>query len=414
MGLLNQLTQLIGRPQPTQRDVTLGGVALPAAVETTGVLLVGAVGTGKSTVIDQLLGVAVNRGDRVIVADANGFYLSRHARPGDRLLNPFDSRSERWSIFSEIRRDYDYQALARSIVPDGNGADAAWHHYAQVLLASTLRALVLRGEGSTERLLYWLTVVKGPELAELLAGTPAQGLFDKDAAKALASTRYILTVHLQPHAFMKTGDFSLRRWLRDETGNLYLTWRADMQASLKPLVSCWVDILAAAVLSLAPDPQRRVWLVLDELAALGKLSSLETALTLGRKHGLCVVAGLQSTAQLERVYGRDLAIVLRSCFRTLAAFAVAASDPDTAELLSRSLGDREVEREQQSRSQGSQGTSKSTSVQRVKERLVLPSEITALPDLTAYLALPGDEPIRRITLTPVDRRLVTSPLMEDD
>lgn len=45
--------------------------------------------------------------------------------------------------------------------------------------------------------------------------------------------------------------------------------------------------------------------VLDELASLERLNSLEAALTKGRKHGLRVVAGLQSTAQLDRLYGTN-------------------------------------------------------------------------------------------------------------
>jgi type IV secretory pathway TraG/TraD family ATPase VirD4 len=44
---------------------------------------------------------------------------------------------------------------------------------------------------------------------------------------------------------------------------------------------------------------------LDELASLEKLPSLEDAATKGRKAGLRIVAGLQSTAQLEKIYGRE-------------------------------------------------------------------------------------------------------------
>ena len=68
--------------------------------------------------------------------------------------------------------------------------------------------------------------------------------------------------------------------------------------------------------------------------------------------------------------------------------------------MSRALGEREVDREQVSVSQGMQGTSQSASVRRVKERLVLPAEICELPDLDAYLALAGDAPVRRIRACP--------------
>ncbi len=408
-GLLNSL---LGGPS-TQRDtVTLGGTPLLFESEPLHILLAGSTGTGKTTLVDEILSVAIARGDRVIVCDPNGHHLSRFARAGDTVLNPFDQRSPGWSIFNEVRKDFDYDRLSKSVVPDGHGGDRQWHYYAQVLCAETMRALMLRGDGSTEKLMHWMTVAKSEDLAALLAGTPAQGLFDKDAAKALGSTRFILTTQLNPHKYLRPGEFSLRNWLGAGHGNLYLTWREDMQASLMPLVSTWTDILSNAVLSLPADRDRRIWLVLDELGALGRLNSLEGALTRGRKHGLCVVAGLQSTAQLDRTYGRESAIVLRSCFRNLVVFAVAKSDPDTAEMLSRALGEREVERQQHSRSEAPNGITKSVTLQRVSERIAIASEITELPNLNAYLALAGNMATRRIQITPRDLPQRTAPMEE--
>ncbi len=407
------LSKILGGPAaPERRVVTLGGVALPPPLETLHLLLAGATGTGKTTLITDVLSTIIPRGDRVVVCDPDGYHFARFARSGDIVLNPFDRRSPGWCLFNEARKDYDYDRLAQNVVPRGHGSDAQWHHYAQMLLSEALRALMLKGEGNTAALLHWATSAPKSELAKLLDGTPAAGLFDTDAARALASTRFILTSYLRPHKYMRPGEFSLRQWLESGTGNLYLTWREDMQVALMPLISCWVDILANAVLSLPADPARRVWLVLDELGALCQLSSLESALTRGRKRGLCVLAALQSTAQLDRLYGREGAIVLRSCFRNLVALGIAKSDPDTSETLSRSLGDREVERQQKTRSEGPQGITRGVTMQRIAERIVLPSEISELPDLSAYLALAGDQPTALITLTPRELPIVTKSIEE--
>ncbi len=397
-----------------QDHLTLGGIALPRDIEPLHLLLAGSTGAGKSTALEELLTGIRARGERAIVCDPNGTYVSRFAEDGDRLLNPLDSRSERWSLFTEYRRDFDAEALARSVVPDGQGESIAWHGYAQTLLAEILRALVRNGETSTDRLLHWSSIAPAAELARLLAGTPAVGLFDPEAAKALASTRFVLASHLAPQRHLRPGEFSLRTWLEHEQGSLFLTWRLDMQAALAPLLTTWVDVLASAVLSLPPNPGRRLWLLIDELAALGKLNSLEVALTMGRKHGLCIVAGLQSTSQLDRIYGREAAVVLRSCFRSLLVLAIARSDPDTCEVLSRALGEQEVRREEESRSQGSQGTSRSMSVRQSRERLVMPIEIAGLPNLQGYLALAGEASVKRVTLSPRPRPLVTEAYSEED
>lgn len=406
------LKNLLGGPS-TQRDaITLGGVPILSELEALHWLLAGSTGTGKTTLVDEVLSVAIPRGDRIIICDPNGHHLSRFAHAGDTVLNPFDRRSPGWSIFNEVRKDFDYDRLSRSLVPNGHGGDKQWHHYAQVLCAETMRALMLRGDGNSEKLMHWLTVARSEELATLLAGTPAQGLFDKDAAKALASTRFILTTQLNPHKYLRPGEFSLRTWLDADRGNLFITWREDMQTALMPLISTWTDIVSNAVLSLPADRDRRIWLVLDELGALGRLNSLESALTRGRKHGLCVVAGLQSTAQLDRTYGRESAIVLRSCFRNLVVFAVAKSDPDTADMLSRALGEREVDRQQHSRTEGPNGITKGVSLQRVSERIAIASQITELPNLSAFFALAGDTPTRRIHIAPRNLPQVTKPMEE--
>lgn len=397
---MSLLKNILGVRTSVKPTATLGGVDIPCQLETYHFLLAGSTGTGKTMLTSELLSTVIPRGDRAVICDPNGHHLSAFWREGGTVLNPFDRRSPGWSMFNEVRKGYDYDRIARSVVPDGHGADAAWHHYAQVLLAETLRALMLRGEGNTASLTHWATSASKDELSELLVGTPAHGLFDLDAAKALASTRFVLTSFLSAHKYMPAGEFSLRAWLESGVGNLYLTWREDMQAALKPLISCWVDVIASAALSLPPDPNRRIWLVLDELGGLGRLSSLESALTRGRKHGLCVLAGLQSTAQLDRLYGRDGAIVLRSCFRNLVVLGIAKSDPDTSEVLSRSLGEREIERSQASRSRGPGGITIGETWQRSTERVALASEISELPDLTAYVALAGDQPIRLVDVIP--------------
>lgn len=393
--------------------LTLAGVSVPREIEPSHWLLTGTTGTGKTTVISELLDGTRARGDRCIICDPNGGYLTHFAQDGDRLLNPFDSRSERWSLFNEFRKDFDAERLAKSVVPDGHGESAAWHGYAQTLLAEILRALVRTGEISTNRLLYWASIAPASELAQLLAGTATAGLFDPEAAKALASTRFVLAARLAPQRYLAPGAFSLRSWLENESGSLFLTWRSDMQTALAPLMGTWVDVLANAVLSLPPDPTRRIWLIADELAALGPLASLEPALTLGRKHGLCVVAGLQSTAQLDGLYGKDAATVLRSCFRNLLVLGIARTDPDTCDVLSRSLGEREIQRADASRSQGTQGTNRGTSLQAAQERLVLPSEIAALPNLQGYLTFAGDSLVRKVRVMPRVRDAVTEEYHEE-
>lgn len=382
-----------------QEQVTIAGVPVPPPVEQLHTLICGSTGSGKTVLLNELVFSALKRGDRAIILDPNGSMFSRFGREGDRVLNPYDLRTEGWSFFNEIRNDFDYDRYALSVVARGKTSDAEeWRHYARLLLSETARKVRNGPNPTVQELAHWTTVAAPDKLKEFLKNTAAESLF-VGADKALASARFVLSTCLAPHLKMPGGKFTLRAWLEDEhAGNLFITWREDMAEALKPLLSAWVDVLCTSILSLPEDPDRRVWLFIDELASLEKLPSLEDAATKGRKAGLRLVAGLQSTSQLTDIYGVHEAQTLRSCFRSTVVLSGAKSDPKTCEDMSLSLGEHEVERERHSKSRQSKGHSTSTQLTHERERVVLPSEIASLPALTGYLAFAGEFPISRIKL----------------
>lgn len=401
------------RAKPAQQQIELAGVPMPLDCEPNHLLLAGSTNTGKTTAIDELLRCALARGDRVIVIDPNGHALTRFGRKGDTLLNPFDKRSPGWSIFNELRKPFDFERFAKSVIPDSSDTSAQqWHGYAQQLFAETARVLTQNGETTTERLLYWLTQAPAGELKALLAGSAAGGLFEPGAEKALASTRFILSHHVGVFQYLQPGDFSLRTWLEQGQGNLFIPWREDMLTTLRPLVSMWTDILIASILTLSDEQPRPLWLVLDELASLERLSSLEAGLTKGRKHGLRVVAGLQSVSQLDTLYGVHNAKTLRSCFRNLLALGCSNADPHTAKEISDGLGESEIERTQTSDSNGKSGHTRSTTRHRKPEIVVLFSELMNLPPLSGYLKFAGDYPIAKIRLVPQNTAPRITPFVE--
>jgi len=382
-------------------QVTVASVPMPTRIETLHLLVAGSTGSGKSVLVREMAYSALLRGDRIIVADPNGDMLAKFFRPGDVVLNPYDARGQGWSFFNEARYEYDFKRLSLSVVPRGQSKEEEeWRQYARLLLTETARKLKLFGSPTVRELFRLTTLAPPDELQGFLAGTAAESLF-VGADKALASARFVLSAKLPEHLSMPAGDFSLRSWLEDpRSGNLFITWREDMAEALKPLISAWVDVLCTSILSLDPERAYRnpVWMFLDELASLEKLASLEDAATKGRKAGLRIVAGLQSTAQLDQIYGREEAQTLRSCFRSLVVLGGAKTDPKTCEDMSQSLGEHEVERDTHSSSHGIKGDTTSSQIQRVRERVVLPSEIASLPDLTGYVAFAGDHPIAKVKL----------------
>ena len=109
-----------------EAEITLAGVAIPVMDgEAKHFKLIGTTGTGKSTAVQEIVSAALARGDRAVIADPDGGYLRRFYRKdrGDVILNPFDERSVKWDLFKEIRNPYDFEQLARSLIPDNEGSD---------------------------------------------------------------------------------------------------------------------------------------------------------------------------------------------------------------------------------------------------------------------------------------------------
>ena len=393
----------LGRPAHRKRGaIPIGRVSIPRDIETQHVLLAGSTGTGKSLALQALVETIRDRvADRAVAVDPGGELMARYWRCGDTLLNPLDARSVAWSPLAEMRDAADADRLAKSLLPDTDGNDAQqWQLYAQGLTSAVLQRLAERRGSTNADLVHGLTVANSEDLEALVRGLPAQTLFDSGAARMLGSVRAIIGAYLAPYRFLPPGAgasaWSLRRWVEGGHGWLWIPVRADLATSLRPLVAAWIGEVVSAVLALPPDRDRRLWLLLDELAALGRVQSLSDALTQGRKFGLCAVAGLQTVAQLRAAYGVHGAQTLLSCFSS--QLILRASDPETADWCSRLLGDQQLSRRVKSEGSGAGGSHAGENEQISIERVVLPSEIAGLRDRCGFLKLAGDFPIARVEI----------------
>ncbi len=390
-----------------KKPIEIGGLTIPYELESLHFLVSGTTGSGKTQTILPIMQAVRERGDRLICTDVGGNLMAAMAARGDRLLNPFDARSLAWSPFAEMNNAWDADRIAQSMIPAASGDSGEWHRYAQALVSAVLRRLWERGATTNERLLYWLTVAPPmpPEelpcdknnLAALVAGLPAARLFTPGADRMLASTLGIVGTYMSAYQYLDPNagsrGFSVRKWIEQEGSNwLWMPYADDQATTLRPLLAAWVDIAVSAILSLRPSFNRRVWAVMDELASLGRIGSISDALTKGRKYGLCCIAGIQSISQLREHYGRDGAETLLSCLSSL--LVLRTPNAETADYLSRTLGEREVEREEESR--GDRGSS--VSARRDRTRVVLASEIQNLPPLTGYLSLAGDYQIALVKI----------------
>lgn len=382
--------------------IELGGVPIPRELENRHFLLVGSTGTGKSVAIKTMLDTLHRRGDRAVLADSGGEFAARYARPGDVIINPFDSRCANWSPLAEMRGPWDADLIAKSLIPTGEAAAAEWNHYSQQFLSALLLRL-WEQSGTNVDLARLVTAAPLDELRDLLAGLPAATLLARGnekmfgSVRGIAGSRLSILPYLPPDA--GRDGFSIRKFVAEPGGNwLYLTYRDDQLRALAPLIGSLLDVAAVGVLALDPDESRRVWLVADELDSLGSVDGLLPFLTKSRKYGGAAVLGVQAFAQLRERYGQNNAVTLANCCGTW--LALRNTDVETSEFVSKFLGDEEVRRV----TSGGSDNGNSWSEQITTSRLVMPSEIQSLAVNTGYLNIAGPLPCCGIELAMPQQR----------
>lgn len=373
---------------PIFSPVKIGQYALPTSLETRSLLTVGEPGAGKTQVIKGVVGSCRKRRARVIGFDAGAELASCFAKPGDFLLSCEFKGSKRWSPFAEIRSLADCKSLAESGIPQGTGESVAWNQYAREIYSNLMFRLYREGHTTNRALVNHLQVTKIEDLRALTLGTSVQRIFEEGNERMLGSVLAVMNTHLSWLAVLDPNagaqSFSLRSFIEGKYGggSLWMPYRETNAAATAPMRNTWANILIKSALSLSPDRDRRMLLVLDELAANGEIGVLPDAVSRGRKYGLSVMAGIQSIPQLREIYGRDRASNILGSFGHVVALR--SPDPDTADYLSRAVGDSEVVNDEfSSHSEGGVTTRSALDT----KRAVLPSEIQQLPDRAGYLKI---------------------------
>ena len=157
------------------------------------------------------------------------------------------------------------------------------------------------------------------------------------------------------------------------------------------------------MLSLAQEPDRRIWVILDELPTLHQVPSLQPGLAESRQFGGCFVLGVQVASALRDLYGRNGAETISGLCGT--RVVLAAPDRDTAQWSADSLGRSEVEEVTEGYSYGANTIRDGVSLtpRRELRALALPSEIMRLENLSGYLKFPGPFPVASVRLKYVSR-----------
>src|SRR5216684_1333312 len=179
--------------------------------------------------------------------------------------------------------------------------------------------------------------------------------------------------------------WSTLEWSKERRGWLFLTSTPDTRKLLAPLISLWLDMLVLRLMNQGRMSPRPVWFILDELATLQRLPQLHTAITENRKSNNPVVLGFQGRSQLEVRYGHEAEAMMS---QPSTKIFLCTSEPHAAKWISDAIGEQEIERIRESRTNEQfpqSRKSKGYNLEREIRPLVMASEISGLEKMHGYL-----------------------------
>jgi hypothetical protein len=256
---------------------------IPRDAENKHFLIVGDTGSGKSSIIRQMLYQVAARGDSAIVYDPACEFVKQFydAHRGDIVLNPLDARMPYWNPSKELRRKAEAKALAVSLYQPEGVSNRFFVEAPQKIFAHLLTYLP-----SPAELVQWMS--DPAEIDRRVKGTEYWALIDPKAPQQRTGVLGSLNMSadsfgLLPKEEDATSVWTATTWAETRRGWIFITSRPTMREALRPLISLWIDTLVLRLLNEPMPDQKPVWFVIDELASLQRLPQLHTAITENRQ-----------------------------------------------------------------------------------------------------------------------------------
>lgn len=401
----------------TKDGLLFGGLQIQYQFATDHFLAVGTTGSGKTITIRLLLQgidhyMRNNKGTHAVVYDSKGVYISylaNFATPALPIidLNPFREGAFAWDISLCTQDAVEILDLVNILIPEPkNPSETKFFTDApRNLMQGIIRAFRDRvGNNWTFRDLI-LAMLSEDACRELLSDTVQNrqllaSYIDGDERTSLniRSTIQSLMMRYEPVAtsWYKAAQagrtIDLQQWSKTGSGYLVLGSQKTEDSAMESINRVLLNLLKRLWLE-APGTQSmpKHFLVMDELASAGRQTAISHLMNEGREKGVSVILGFQDISDLYQTYDKNIA---ESMTAQASHKALLRMEGDvTPQWASRIAGEAEQFEYTYGSSVGKSGDgwskSKSTTEQRTRKAVLMPSDFTTLPRVTMETGLTG-------------------------
>ena len=389
------------------RGVCVAGIELARRTELAHLYVEGLTGGGKTVLLESLIDQILARGDRLVLFDPKGDLAARYFDAATcEMLGPWDQRAGVWNAGADLGEVALVDEFAASVlgVHEATGESKEWRQAAAALLAGIVRSYMIGGNAWT-----WADIgealTHGP-VALIQRAAQGDPLIRHDFASVFpapydtdhkphidkhgASVTSVMSTAIRWLATYASVDakdttrdrFSPKQWLlRQAHSNkqiVFLNYSSAYAAAAEQLFGAILASMAAVIASpempehSADEPH--TWFIFDEFPQAGTTAfkSIQKLSEMGRSRGCAVVLAIQHEKQIVEKLGEAGAAAVLEQQVTRIYMKTA---PETAEAISRRIGQREIDRIETTAQNGAVlGKNKRT----MTEQVILPGELMAL------------------------------------
>ncbi|MDA8258089.1 MAG: type IV secretion system DNA-binding domain-containing protein [Betaproteobacteria bacterium] len=322
-------------------------------------IFLGSSGSGKTTLLRKIIRAALARGDKILISDSKGDFVSELEKVI--IFAPWDKRSHRWAIGKDLDDELLLVEWATNTIPVPKSGDPVWAQAAQSILIAALSQI--RAERGSD---WFLSDLRQMLLQLLRDGQRVQksvreylpeaaGIVQDTRGKTFASIMMNLSAAMRALLLLCKLDarlaaarapaLSLRAWAHAKSAApLVLLHHQQAAAMTKSWCSGTLDYLVSHFAGQpdCPPERNRTWFILDEAPQLGRVDSLIRGLEILRSKGVRIWLGVQSPAQFVHIYSDDLWRIVAD--NTSWKFVTRIQGDESANWAERMAGQRIVER----------------------------------------------------------------------
>lgn len=387
--------------------IYIAGIELARRTEVAHLYVEALTSGGKTVLLEAIIDQLRARGDRVVIFDPKGDLAARYFDPATCvMLGVWDQRAAVWDAHADLGEVALVDQFARSVlgVDEATGESKEWREAAAVLLAGIIRDYMVDGKTWTwadlgealrhDPVTLIQRAARGDPLIrhDFTSVFPAAG--DTDHAphigKHEGSVIWVLSTAIRwlaTYAQVDAKDvgrerFSLKRWLRRQAHqdkqivflNYSSTYSGAAEQLFGAILSSMADVVASPEMPEQSADAPHTWFVLDEFPQAGTTAfhAVQRLSEMGRSRGCAVVLAIQHEKQIAEKLGEaGAAAVLEQQVTRI----YMKTGPQTAEAISRRIGEREIDRIETTAQNGAVwGKNKRT----LKEQVILAGELMGL------------------------------------